>query len=136
MQGKVSVLAVALIGASVPTEAAKPLPFLCAVSGSKMLKPRLSPDDICARFKRGIEAALKTPMQPVAALPATVTASTRWIKVDVTFKKPGVASALVTQQSRGKTKTYPEMAIMVSDRVMDSGTVDRLVSEVGRAVRF
>jgi hypothetical protein len=136
MQWKESLLAMALIGASVSAGAAKPVQFLCTVSGVKMLKPRMSPDDICKQFKLGVETALKTPMQPVAALPATRTASSRWIKIDVIFKQPGIASALVTQQSRGKTKIYPEMAVMVSDRLMDSGTVDRLVAEVGRSVRF
>ncbi len=136
MHGKVSLLAMALIGTTAPAQAAGRVQFFCTVSGAGMIKPHLPSDDICARFRRRIEAVVKMPLLPVASLPQSPPATTRWIKLAISFRKPGVAAAMMTQFSSGKMNAYPELAISVSDRSMDSGTIDMLVREVARTLRF
>jgi hypothetical protein len=112
--------------------AATPASLQCAAKGVELLKPRLTYDDVCNRFSTGISKALKIPVVRGVVPSSARAVPPHWIKVDLVFKKPGVAAAMVTQHVGGKTKTYPELSIAVFDRPMDVMTVDMLVREVGR----
>ena len=104
--------------------------FLCAVDSTKMLKPDMSSEAVCAVFESKIDDALKqktTVVQDEAgALPAS------WIKLEVRFSMPGTASALVVQSAGGKEITHPEIAVDVMDKYTEPNDVGTLASAVAR----
>ncbi|MEY2926787.1 MAG: hypothetical protein RL367_1264, partial [Pseudomonadota bacterium] len=61
-----------------PAIARAPVQFACSVSGSQMLSPRLSPDQVCARATDGLGKALKVRLAPTAA-----PGGLDWIRLDI-----------------------------------------------------
>ncbi len=104
--------------------------FLCAVDSTKMLKPDMSSEAVCALFKSKIDDALKQKTVVVqdeaGALPAN------WIKLEVRFSMPRTASATVVQSASGKETTHPEIAVDVMDKPMGPNDVGTLASTVAQ----
>lgn len=119
-------------GLSEPAIAAAALPILCTVSGEQLIKPRMASVEICKQFLTGAEKALGIPVTQMDA--QALSRSSRWIKIDVRFQKPGIASAIVTHRTGGKTKSHPEISIAVSDRPLDIKIIKLLVNEVNKLI--
>jgi hypothetical protein len=104
--------------------------FLCAVDGTKMLKPDMSSDEVCSLFKAKIDDALKQKTMVVqdesGALPAN------WFKLEIRFSMPARASALVVQSADGQEITHPEIAVDVVDKYMAPSDVGTLASAVAQ----
>jgi hypothetical protein len=136
MKHLAGLIAMALLGASAPVEAAPPVQFLCTVNGAGMLKPKIASEEICARFKLGIEAVINIPMQRVALLPKVSARSLRLIKIDVIIRNPAIVAATATQHYHAKTRAYSETSISVSDRPLDMANIDQLAREVARMIKL
>lgn len=102
--------------------------FLCTVDGAKLLSPAMSSEDVCAVFKTKIDDALTRKTIVVNSVSEAVPAD--WIKIDVRFSKPGIASAMVVQSAGGKETAHPEIAVDVMDKFMGPNDVGTLASAV------
>lgn len=120
-------------GLSEPAIAVAALPILCTVSGEHLIKPNMASVEICNQFLTGAEKALGIPVTHMDA--QALSRSSRWIKIDVRFQKPGIASAIVKHRTGGKTKSHPEISIAVSDRPLDIKIIRLLVNEVNKLIQ-
>ena len=111
----------ALAALAVPGAAATPR-FSCTVTGEKMLSPAMTSNAVCARFRAAAAAAISR------------MAESDWMRVDVRFAKPGVASAKLTEARNGRTVAHPEISIAVSDRPLDATTVEMLAAELAKTM--
>jgi hypothetical protein len=108
--------------------AVPPIPFVCAVTGGKLLKPAMTTDAVCARFAAPLEAAMGRPLKTARE----GLTDKNWIRLDVRLSKPGVAAATLTQSKNGRVFKHPEIAVATSDRPLDSSSIDILARDLAR----
>jgi hypothetical protein len=114
---------------SAPARAAVPsIPFMCAVTGGKLLKPAMTADAVCARFAVPLGAAMGRPLKAARDAPT----DKNWIRLDIRLSKPGVAAATLTQSKNGQLFRHPEIAVATSDRSLDSSSIDILARDLAR----
>lgn len=97
------------------TTSASPPAVQCAASGAKLFQPPMSAQAICARFDAALSKAR------AGATPVTV---------ELRFKPPGVATAVVKQA--GGTR---EFNLAVSDRAFRAADLDKLATDVAAGLR-
>lgn len=106
--------------------------LLCRVEGVKLLSPATTEDAVCGEIKREIDGALSRQTTIVKTLASAGKAD--WIKVDVRIAQPGTASATVVQSVGGREAAHPEIAVDVMDKSLGSKEINRLATEIARAV--
>ena len=109
---------------------AAPVRFACAVEGAKLIVPSTTPETVCGIFATAVEKALGAPVRRVAVLPDSAEDKSGWVRVEVRFARPGIASARLVCADKGRVVAHPEQSIAVSDRAIGRETVERLAREV------
>ena len=104
--------------------------FLCAVDSTKMIKPNMDSEAVCALFKTKIDDVLKRKTVAIEDGPNALPAD--WIKVEVRFSMPGTTSATVVQSADGKETTHPEIAVDVMDKALEPSDIGTLASAVAK----
>lgn len=105
---------------------ARPVTFVCTVSGAKSL----SPAQVCAVFKRELDRMLARPTRAAAAWPARGNA----VRIAVRFASPREVSAAATRRSAGKTTYVPEVTQDVMDKSANLGDLELLAKQVARMI--
>lgn len=104
--------------------------FLCAVDSTKMIRPNMSDEAVCALFKVQIDDVLK--QKTIAVDDASHALPPNWLKIEVRFSMPGTASASLVQSTGGKDTVHPEIAVDVMDKAMEPKDVGMLASAVAK----
>jgi hypothetical protein len=122
-----------LVGAAVasgPAFDGKPAAFVCTIRGGALIKPRIADRQVCSRVRRHVEKAYGGPLKPVMSPTDAARFKAGWVGVDLSFKKPGIASIVVTRSQRGNVRVSPEFSIAFSDRPIDERVVDMIAKHV------
>ena len=116
------ILAMTLAAAPAP-----PLAFDCRIEGAAMLRPPMAELAICERIRQGLERGLR---RRVLASKNELLDKTNWIRAEVKFRRPGIASAYIILSRNSKILKYPEISVSVMDRPLDSMAVDMLADTI------
>lgn len=111
-------------------ETGREIVLVCTAIGGGQARPPLTPAQICASFKRGLDAGLGRATRTAATLPR----SGNVIRVELRIADSRSASALVTTTARGKSTRWPEFAVDVMDRSLGLREIEQLAGEVARTI--
>lgn len=103
----------------------------CTVEGSKFLTPMMTAEAICARFGADLGRALRTHITVIANRP---TAPGGWIGVALRLRRPGIASAVLTDARGASAFVHPAQSIARSDTPLDASVVNLLAQQVATAL--
>lgn len=132
---RVGLIAFGLVLAS-STAAAAPgeLPFHCTVKNVAMLKVGATPKQICEEMKAGAERSMRIKMKPLLQFGPMDRARSSWLKIDVTLHSSGEAIAQVSQRTARRQRSFPPIAVSVSDKRLGMQSIKHLAHEVGNAL--
>lgn len=105
---------------------ARPVAFVCTVSGGK----GLSPAQVCAVFKRELDRALARQTRSASAWPVRGNA----LRIAVRFASPREVSVVATLRSAGKMTHVPEVTQDVMDKSADLRDLELLAKQVARMI--
>jgi hypothetical protein len=105
---------------------ARPVAFVCSVSGSKSL----SPAEVCAVFKRKLDGAIARQTLPAKTWPAQGNA----VRIVVRFAGERTVSAAASVRSAGKIRNVPELTQDVMDKGVGLRDLELLATQLMRAI--
>jgi hypothetical protein len=111
-------------------EPGREIVLVCTAIGAAQARPPLTPAQICAAFKRRLDAGLGRATRAEAALPRTGNS----IRVELRVASSRGASALVTTAARGKSTRWPEIAVDAMDRPLGLREIEQLAGEVAKTI--
>jgi hypothetical protein len=114
--------------------AAGELPFHCTVKNVVMLKSGITPKQVCDAMKVSAERSLRVRMKPEPQFGLADRGRWSWVKIDVTLHPSGEAIATVVRRKAGRQRSFPPIAVSVSDKRMDMQSIKQLAEEVGNAL--
>lgn len=117
-------------GCSMPIKASSnSVEFVCSVEGSGLLKPVISDAAICAAFKQKVDEALPHPSEAVDK-----SSGSNWIKLDIRFSKPGIATAMISRDQGNGAKPLDPVAVSVMDKPLGQNEINMLAKEVAKQI--
>lgn len=109
---------------------AREVAFVCTVTGAKHLAPAGSAQQVCALFKRRIDAAIARQTRAAPAWPARGNA----IRVTVRIAGPHEVGAAATIRTRGRTRQIPELTLDVMDKAVGLRDLELLANQIARTI--
>lgn len=94
----------------------------CRVKGAEYLAEQASADQICRKFKQSLFSDLDDKIDRNA------------ISVTLRIEKIGTITAMLTSETSGKIRAYPEVAVNVMDRGLKLSDLDRLAKAAADAL--
>lgn len=117
-------------GCSMPINASSDsVEFVCSVEGSGLLKPAISDASICAAFKQKIDEGL-----PHASKAVDEASGSNWIKLDIRFSKPGIATAMISRDQGNGAEPLDPIAVSVMDKPLGQNEINMLAKEVAKQI--
>ena len=102
--------------------------FYCSIEGAKLFEQRMTRDQICARLKARLDAALGR-QTVMAEDSAPAGDGGDWVQASASFSANGIARLNITRSQAGDRTEFPEVEYMLLDRPADGDLVDRLADQ-------
>lgn len=102
----------------------------CTVTGAKHLGAATTPAQVCALFKRRIDAAIARQTRVTPAWPSRGNA----IRVFVRIDGPRTVGANATVRAKGRIRQIPEITLDVMDKSIQLRDLDLLANQLARSI--
>jgi hypothetical protein len=107
---------------------AREVVYVCSASGTEHLRPQASAAQVCAVFKRKVEAAIARRTRSANALPSRGNG----LRIAVRIDSARSASAMATVMTNGRSVRHPELTIDVMDKSLGMRDLDLLATQIAR----
>jgi hypothetical protein len=124
------VLSAAAVARSPDFGASRDLAYVCTVTGTKHLGAAATPEQVCALFKRRIDAAIARQTRVAPVWPSRGNA----IRVQVRIASPREVGASATIRAKARIRQVPEITLDVMDKSIQLRDLELLANQLARSI--
>ncbi|ALG61432.1 hypothetical protein VM77_00170 [Citromicrobium sp. JL31] len=107
--------------------------FYCTVEGAKLFEQRMTRDQVCARLKDRLDAALgRQTVMAEGSAPAA--GGGNWVQASASFFPNGISRLNIVLSQDGDRTELPEIEYMLMDRPADGYLIDQLADQGANAI--
>ncbi|MEL7680433.1 hypothetical protein AAG602_04630 [Citromicrobium bathyomarinum] len=107
--------------------------FYCTVEGAKLFEQRMTCDQVCARLKDRLDAALgRQTVMAEGSAPAA--GGGNWVQASASFFPNGISRLNIVLSQDGDRTELPEIEYMLIDRPADGYLIDQLADQGANAI--
>ncbi|WP_226660528.1 hypothetical protein [Alteriqipengyuania lutimaris] len=107
--------------------------FYCTVEGAKLFEQRMTRDQVCARLKDRLDAALgRQTVMTEGSAPAA--GGGNWVQASASFFPNGISRLNIVLSQDGDRTELPEIEYMLMDRPADGYLIDQLADQGANAI--